>query len=98
MIEQIKSHAAAALIRAHMDDNGFLSVKVTPGASTDSVSRGVDAQGRALLHVRIRGKAIDGAANVALIAYMAAELGCPKGRISLERGATSRLKRLRIST
>lgn len=87
---------SAGLIRSHMDAQGFVSVKVTPGASADVIAPGVDAQGRALLHVRIRGKAIDGAANAALIAYLAAELGCAKGQISLERGATSRLKRLRI--
>ena len=89
---------AASLIRAHMDDKGFVSVKVTPGASLDAIASGVDVQGRALLHVRIRGKAIDGAANAALIAYLAAQLGCAKGQITLERGATSRLKRLQIRT
>ena len=87
---------AAALIRAHMDDKGFLSVKVTPGAPFDAIAPGVDAQGRALLSIRIRGKAIDGAANASLVAYLAAQLGCSKSHIRLERGASSRLKRLQI--
>ena len=86
----------AALIRAHMDDKGFLSVKVTPGAPFDAIAAGVDAQGRALLTIRIRGKAVDGAANASLVAYMAAQLGCSKSHIRLERGASSRLKRLQI--
>lgn len=87
---------AATLIRAHMDDKGFVSVKVTPNASANAIAPGFDAQGRAVLLIRIRGKAVDGAANAALIAFLAAELGCAKGKVILERGMASRVKRLQI--
>ena len=86
----------ATCIRAHIAADGALHVKVTPGAARDAVAAGVDANGRAVLLVRLRAKAVDGAANTALIAFLAKTLGVPKSAITLEQGATARQKRLLI--
>ncbi len=83
-------------IRAHIAADGALYVRVTPGADRDAAAAGVDATGRSVLLVRLRVKAVDGAANKGLIAFFAKELGVAKSRITLEHGATSRQKRLRI--
>ena len=87
---------AAALVRAHIADDGALYVKVTPGADRDGVADGVDAQGRPILLVRLRAKAVDGAANQGLIAFLAKTLGLAKSRVAVEQGMTSRQKRLRV--
>ena len=87
---------AAALIRAHIAADGALHVKVTPGADRDDVAAGVDVHGRPLLHVRLRAKAVDGAANKALIAYLAKALGVAKSGITVEQGAAARQKRVRV--
>ncbi len=96
MAKMHPNEAAAALIRAHIAADGALFVKVTPGSDRDDVAAGVDAHGRALLLVRLRAKAIDGAANKGLIAYLAKLLGVAKSGITVEQGTTSRQKRLRV--
>ncbi len=85
-----------SLIAAHIAADGALYVKVTPGADRDCVASGMDVNGRPVLLVRLRAKAVDGAANKGLVAYLAMELGIAKSRIVLEQGATSRQKRLRV--
>ena len=88
---------SAATIRAHIAADGALYVKVTPGAAHEAVSAGVDAAGRPVLLVRLRAKAVDGAANKALVAFLAKTLGIAKSHITVEQGATARQKRLRVS-
>lgn len=87
----------ASLIRAHIAADGVCHVKVTPGADREGVASGVDANGRPVLLVRLRAKAVDGAANTALVAYLAKALGVAKSRIVVEQGTTSRQKRLRVT-
>lgn len=87
----------AACIRDHIDADGSLFVKVTPGADRDAVSAGLDPAGRRQLCVRLRAKAVDGGANKALIVFLAKQLGVAKSAIRLENGATARLKRLRVT-
>lgn len=86
----------AACIRSHLAADGALHVKVTPGAAKDALSGGVDANGRAILLVRLRAKAVDGAANKALIAFLAKTLGVAKSHVIVEHGASARQKRLRV--
>ena len=85
-----------SLIAAHIAADGVCYVKVTAGADRDSVASGVDVNGRPVLLVRLRAKAVDGAANKGLVAYLAKELGIAKSRIVVEQGTTSRQKRLRV--
>jgi hypothetical protein len=46
--------------------------------------------------VRLAAAPVDGAANDALIAFLATALGCPRRSISIVAGEKSRDKRLRI--
>ena len=68
-------------------------VRLTPRAGRDAVE-GVDADGR--LRVRVAAPPIDGAANDALVRVMSAALDLPRSAVSIETGATARLKRVRI--
>lgn len=46
--------------------------------------------------IQLKAPPVDGEANKALIAFMAQRCGVPKSAVTLEMGATSRIKRLRI--
>lgn len=67
-----------------------LLVKVKPGSGKDEIA--FDAEGN--LTIKIRAKPIDGEANDCLIKYLAKEFNISKANIQLEKGATSRLKRI----
>lgn len=83
-----------AAVRARVGANGLLAVRVTPGARTDAVVVGADD---AAVQVRVAARAIDGAANDAVLRLLAATLGCAPGRLSLQRGARSRDKLVRVA-
>ncbi|MDR1032568.1 MAG: DUF167 domain-containing protein [Candidatus Nomurabacteria bacterium] len=69
-----------------------IRVLVKPGSSRgDSVQDTPDG-----LVVCLRAKAVDGAANKALIEVLAQRLGVPKTRIRIKRGAGSRHKTILI--
>lgn len=91
------AHLSASLIADHIGVDGALHVKVTPGADRDAVAAGLDTQGRPILLVRLRAKAVDGAANKALVAFLAKTLGVAKSTITVEHGAAVRQKRLRVA-
>jgi uncharacterized protein len=76
---------------ALVDGEGRLAVRATPGARVESLCL---EDGRVL--AKVRAKPQDGAANAAVIALLAAALGCAPSRIELLRGATSREKLLRV--
>jgi uncharacterized protein YggU (UPF0235/DUF167 family) len=46
--------------------------------------------------VRVASPPVDGAANETLVAWLAKQLGVPRGVIAVRSGATGRLKLLRI--
>jgi uncharacterized protein (TIGR00251 family) len=79
--------------------NGLrLSVRVTPGASrTEVAGLKADAQGRTALSVRLAAPPVDGAANKALIAFLAKALGVRKADITIRSGETSRSKTLDVA-
>jgi len=66
---------------------------VTPRASRSAIE-GVDSEGR--LRVRVAAPPVDGAANEAVVALLAAELGVRRGAVTLTAGASSRNKRCRV--
>jgi len=81
----------AEALRALIDAEGRLAVRVTPGAR----SEGLDlAEGR--LAARVRAKPQDGQANDAVRGLLAAALGLAPSRVTLLRGATSREKLFRV--
>jgi uncharacterized protein YggU (UPF0235/DUF167 family) len=78
---------SAAGVRAAIDDQGRLTVRVTPGARSESLEI---ADGRLL--ARVRAKPEDGQANAAVLDLLGKALGVPTSRLRLLRGATSREK------
>lgn len=81
----------AQAVRALVDAEGRLAVRVTPGARTESLE-----VGGARLLAKVRAKPQDGKANVAVLGLVAAALGIAPSQVELLRGATSREKLLRI--
>jgi uncharacterized protein len=69
-----------------------LTVRLKPRAGRDEVE-GVGSDGE--LVIRVRAPAVDGAANEALLRLLAGELRLARSALSIERGATARLKRIR---
>ena len=81
----------AQAIRALIDGEGRLAVRVTPGARVESLEI---TEGRLIAKVRVKPE--DGKATQAVLALIAAALSLAPSRVSLLRGATSREKLVRI--
>ena len=81
----------AEAILALADDEGRLTLRVTPGARKE----GVEIAGGRLL-VKVRAKPQDGAANDATCKLLAQALDIAASRLRLIGGATSREKRVQI--
>ncbi len=76
----------------------ILTVRLTPRAgraALDGVR--VEADGRPVLALRVAAPPVEGAANVALVAFVAKGLGLRRSDVALASGETSRIKRLRLS-
>jgi hypothetical protein len=75
-----------------------LLLRLTPKSSRDAIE-GIEhlADGRAVLKVRVRAVPEAGAANDALIRLLAKAFAIPASAVSLESGATSRVKTLRLA-
>ncbi|CAG1019723.1 hypothetical protein BURC_04634 [Burkholderiaceae bacterium] len=71
----------------------MLDLSVVPGAKRTEVA---GLHGGAL-RVRLAAPPVDGKANEALIAWLAAELGLPRRSVELLRGASSRRKQMRLA-
>jgi uncharacterized protein YggU (UPF0235/DUF167 family) len=73
-------------------------VRLTPRANRDSVDGVVMlSDGQQVATMRVRAVPEDGAANVALISLVAKTFGRPKSAVTLVRGATQRVKHVRIA-
>lgn len=70
-----------------------LSVRLTPRAKRNEVA---GAYGNAL-KIRVTAPPVDGAANEALIAFLADELGIAKRQVAIVSGPTSRSKTVAIA-
>ncbi len=76
-----------------MPDAAVLAVQVTPRAKKNEVA---GWQGE-VLRVRLTAPPVEGAANAALVAFLAEVLGVRKSQVELLAGQTSRHKRVRIA-
>jgi uncharacterized protein len=76
-----------------MKDGGTFLVRVIPRSRRTAIA---GRRGEALL-VRLAAAPVDGAANEALIAFLAGKLGCARRDISIVTGEKTRDKRLRIA-
>ena len=75
-----------------------LSVRVTPRARKSAVTGLVEvSDGRAALAVKLAAPPVDGAANDALIDFLAVGLGVGRSSVQIVSGAKSRLKIVRIA-
>lgn len=74
-------------------DGVSITVHVVPRASRDALA---DVHGDAL-RVRLRAPPVEGAANAALIAFLASLLGVPHHRVQILSGHSARQKRVHVS-
>lgn len=75
-----------------------LTVRAKPGSRTESVVllERSGADGVPLLEVRVRAKAVDGAANEAIRKALAEALGVRPAAVELVRGQASRIKHFAV--
>ena len=78
-------------VRALVDGESRLTVRVTPGAKVEAL----DIVNGKLL-AKVRAKPQDGKANDAVLGLLAQALGVAPSRLSLLRGSTGRDKLVRI--
>lgn len=72
----------------------IISVRVKPGSRKGPL---VETSADGELTIYVREPAVDGKANAAVIRLLAEHLGVPRSRIELAAGASSRLKRFRVT-
>lgn len=75
-----------------------MSVRAVPGARQpgfDGIFEGPG--GRIFVKIKVRARAEDGAANTALLAFLAKSMGRPRSSLSLESGMSARFKTIRIA-
>jgi uncharacterized protein YggU (UPF0235/DUF167 family) len=82
---------SAGAIRALVDAEGRLALRVTPGARGEAITI---EQGRLL--VKVRAKPEDGKANAAVLELLAEALGIATSRLRMLRGATGRDKLVQL--
>ncbi len=70
----------------------LLSVKVQPRASLNEIGEPLGNE----LRVKVTAPPVDAAANEALLDLLAERLDCPRNRVELVRGHTSRHKVIRL--
>ena len=75
-----------------------IAVRLTPRAARDGIDGvAMDPDGRPVLRLRVAAPPVDGAANAALVGYVAASLGLRKSDVSVVSGGRGRLKLLELS-
>ena len=74
-----------------------LPVRVTPKGGPDRADGwALDAEGRSYLKVRVSAVAADGAANAALLAFLAKALKRPRSALRIVSGQTARVKMIEV--
>src|SRR5262245_66398238 len=73
-------------------DGVMLSVKLQPRASANEIGEPLGNE----LRIKVTAPPVDSAANEALIRLVAEHFGCPRNRVELLRGQTSRHKVLKL--
>ncbi|MBU6399625.1 MAG: DUF167 domain-containing protein [Verrucomicrobia bacterium] len=83
--------ASAGCLRAQ-GDSVLLSVKLQPRAAVTAVGATLGGE----LRVKVSAPPVDAAANEALVRLLAEVLDCPRRRVELLRGHTSRHKLVKL--
>jgi hypothetical protein len=73
-------------------DGVLLSVKLQPRASANEIGEALGSE----LRIKVTAPPVDAAANEALVKLLAQRLDCPRNRVELVRGHTSRHKTLKL--
>ncbi len=73
-------------------DGVVLSVKVQPRASANEIGETLGAE----LRIRVTAPPVEAAANEALVKLLAQQLHCPRNRVDIVRGHTSRHKLVKV--
>ena len=73
-------------------DGLLLSVKLQPRASADEIGEALGNE----LRVKVTAPPVDAAANEALLRLLAQQLHCPRNRVDIVRGHTSRHKTIKL--
>ena len=83
---------------AAMEGGVRLALRLTPRGAKNGVD-GImqDSEGRSLLKLRLVAPPVEGAANEALIAFLAKALSLRKADITIRSGETSRVKILHLA-
>jgi uncharacterized protein (TIGR00251 family) len=80
-----------AYLRAQTD-GALLLVKLQPRASVNEIGEPLGAE----LRIKVTAPPVDAAANEALLRLLAEKLDCPRNRVELIRGQTSRHKTIKL--
>ena len=80
-----------AYLRAQ-PDGVLLSVKVQPRASSSEIGQPLGSE----LRIRVSAPPVADAANEALVRLLVDRLDCPRGKVELVRGQTSRHKVIKL--
>ena len=73
-------------------DGVLLSVKLQPRASANEIGEALGNE----LRIKVTAPPVDAAANEALVKLLAQHLDCPRNRVELVRGHTSRHKTVKL--
>jgi|ERR1051325_8207415 uncharacterized protein (TIGR00251 family) len=73
-------------------DGALLCVKLHPRASANEIGQPLGDE----LRIKVTAPPVDAAANEALVRLLADSLDCPRNRVELIRGHTSRHKTLKL--
>jgi uncharacterized protein YggU (UPF0235/DUF167 family) len=75
-----------------------LAVRLTPRGGREAIDGwALDGDGRPYLKVRVAAPPVEGAANAALIAFLAKALGVSRSSLTIASGAGARLKLIDIA-
>ncbi len=80
-----------SFVRAQ-SDGVLLSIKLQPRASNDEIGQPLGNE----LRIKVTAPPVDAAANQALVNLLSEKLDCPRNRVELVRGQTSRHKVVKI--
>jgi uncharacterized protein len=80
-----------AFLRAQ-PDGVLLSVKLQPRASVNEIGEALGSE----LRIKVTAPPVDAAANEALLKILAQQLNCPRNRVDIVRGHTSRHKTVKL--
>ena len=73
-------------------DGVLLSVKLQPRASANEIGEALGSE----LRIKVTAPPVDAAANEALLRVLAQQLHCPRNRVDIVRGHTSRHKVIKL--